>query len=206
MSDRVCEARGRRSGQFFSRSERHEEINRLKSEIKDRTDLRELAPALGIERRHSGWLCPFHLDNNPSFGIWKDGYKCFVPGCDQRGDVFRLVMSQKCLSFLEALDWLGARVGVDVPPLAKGDDRGPTAPKNPTPRPAAPAPRPTVREGPVADPDRRIEIYTTVGNAARLKSPCHYLTNRGISHQTAVAAGVGLVTESYPVITRQLCE
>src|SRR5262249_5161651 len=104
------------------------------------------------------------------------------------------------------LDWLGARVGVDVPPLAKGNDRGPTATKKPIPRPAAPAPRPTVREGPVADPDRRIEIYTTVGNAARLKSPCHYLTNRGISHQTAVAAGVGLVTESYPVITRQLCE
>ena len=59
-------------------------------------------------------LCPFHQEKTPSFSISADKgfYKCF--GCDKSGDVFTLVEELENLTFVEAVERLAAKVGVDL--------------------------------------------------------------------------------------------
>ena len=61
-------------------------------------------------------LCPFHSERTPSFHVLTDRgfYYCF--GCGAKGDVFHFVMQTRGVEFFEALQWLGARAGIEVEP------------------------------------------------------------------------------------------
>lgn len=56
-------------------------------------------------------LCPFHQEKTPSFTVdpVKQLFHCF--GCGEGGDVFSFVMKTEGLSFAEAVESLGRRVG-----------------------------------------------------------------------------------------------
>jgi DNA primase len=57
--------------------------------------------------------CPFHHGKGDNFSISpRGGYKCFV--CGESGDLFTFVQKQVGLDFVEAVKWVGAKVGVDV--------------------------------------------------------------------------------------------
>ncbi|PIQ67403.1 DNA primase [Candidatus Uhrbacteria bacterium CG_4_10_14_0_2_um_filter_41_7] len=90
-----------------------------KDEIKERLDIVEVISGY-IELKNAGSgshkaLCPFHGENSPSFyvsepkGIWH----CF--GCDKGGDAISFVMEIENLTFPEALQLLGKKVGVKIP-------------------------------------------------------------------------------------------
>jgi DNA primase len=66
-------------------------------------------------------LCPFHSEKTPSFNVNRDRgfYYCF--GCQAKGDVFDFVMQTRGLTFPEALQKLGAQVGVEVAVQAPAD-------------------------------------------------------------------------------------
>lgn len=59
-------------------------------------------------------LCPFHDERTPSFqirpnlGLWH----CF--GCDQGGDVISFVQQADTLSFIEAVEYLAGRFGIEL--------------------------------------------------------------------------------------------
>ena len=57
-------------------------------------------------------VCPFHPEKTPSFSVSpsKQLYHCF--GCGEGGDVFRFLQKMENLSFVEAVERLGASVGV----------------------------------------------------------------------------------------------
>jgi DNA primase len=164
------------------------------AEIKARTDCRDVAEELGLQRRWGNFLCPFHRDTHPSLSIRPYGYRCFA--CAAKGDVVKLVMQVKGIGFRDALEYLAARCGVNLPPRRGG--RGRDAAK------AAPGPvlAPRVRQQiaePSIDPDRRSTIYTWVALTGRLhgglalheQAPAfEYLARRGISAATAVQAGL----------------
>ena len=59
-------------------------------------------------------LCPFHQEKTPSFSIdpAKNLYHCF--GCGEGGDVIRLVEKLENLTFVETIERLARRVGVDI--------------------------------------------------------------------------------------------
>jgi DNA primase len=59
-------------------------------------------------------LCPFHNEKTPSFSVNdQDGfYHCF--GCSKHGSVFDFVMETRGLTFVEAVKFLGRRVGIEV--------------------------------------------------------------------------------------------
>lgn len=65
-------------------------------------------------RRMTG-LCPFHQEKTPSFYVRDEegDYICF--GCGKKGSVFDFVMEVRAFSFPEAVRYLAARVGVEVP-------------------------------------------------------------------------------------------
>ncbi|MBH9553463.1 DNA primase [Inhella gelatinilytica] len=63
-------------------------------------------------------LCPFHGEKTPSFHVsaTRQTYHCF--GCGVHGDAIRFLCDHLGLSFIEAVQDLSRRVGLDVP-----DDR-----------------------------------------------------------------------------------
>jgi len=59
-------------------------------------------------------LCPFHEEKTPSFMVSpeKQIFHCF--GCGKGGNVFRFLMEQEKLSFLEAVKMVAKKVGIPV--------------------------------------------------------------------------------------------
>jgi DNA primase len=69
-------------------------------------------------------LCPFHNEKTPSFSVVEDKgfYHCF--GCGAHGDVISYVMQGEGLGFLDAVEDLARRAGLDVPkPTREEHDR-----------------------------------------------------------------------------------
>src|SRR6185312_2778731 len=60
-------------------------------------------------------LCPFHNEKTPSFSVVEDKgfYHCF--GCGAHGDAISYVMQSEGQAFLEAVEDLARRVGLEVP-------------------------------------------------------------------------------------------
>jgi DNA primase len=87
-------------------------------EIRARTDLADLISSYGIAPRRAGAdskaCCPFHHEKTPSFVVHPDRgfYHCF--GCGESGDVFKFVMRQEGLGFVDAAKKLARLCGVEV--------------------------------------------------------------------------------------------
>lgn len=66
-------------------------------------------------------LCPFHKEKTPSFHVYDDkaNYHCF--GCGAHGDIISYIEQRENLTFIEALEHLGAIVGLVLPKLQGGD-------------------------------------------------------------------------------------
>jgi DNA primase len=60
-------------------------------------------------------LCPFHREKTPSFSVSpaKQIFYCF--GCGAGGNVFSFLMKMENIPFLEAVEILADRLGLDVP-------------------------------------------------------------------------------------------
>src|SRR5579885_3379945 len=69
-------------------------------------------------------LCPFHNEKTPSFSVVEDKgfYHCF--GCGAHGDVISYVMQSEGQGFLDAVEELARRAGLEVPkPTPEERDR-----------------------------------------------------------------------------------
>ena len=92
----------------------------IKEEIRDKTDIvelvREYIPTLKQKGRGFWARCPFHDEKSASFQVNQERqiYHCF--GCGEGGDIYKFVMKLEGLSFPEALEKLGERVGIEVKP------------------------------------------------------------------------------------------
>src|SRR5690625_677382 len=59
-------------------------------------------------------LCPFHDEKSPSFSVTKEKqiFHCF--GCGKGGNVITFLMEVESFTFVEALRFLGDKVGVNL--------------------------------------------------------------------------------------------
>lgn len=90
----------------------------LIDEILDRTDIVPLVESyLPLKRqgRNMVGLCPFHLEDTPSFSVSPDKQMYYCFGCQKGGNAISFVMEYEHLSFVEAVQKLAARAGVTLP-------------------------------------------------------------------------------------------
>src|SRR5215469_2092234 len=66
-------------------------------------------------------LCPFHDEKTPSFTVSSARNVYFCHGCGAGGDAIRFVMEIDHLTFVEAVERLAARAGVQL----RYDESGP---------------------------------------------------------------------------------
>ena len=67
-------------------------------------------------------LCPFHGEKTPSFVVYTDTQSFFCFGCSAGGDVITFIMRIENLSYIDAVKFLAARVGLEVPESNRVND------------------------------------------------------------------------------------
>jgi len=90
----------------------------LLNQIQDRLDIVEIISAyvpLKKSGRNFKAPCPFHHEKTPSFMVSPDKqiFHCF--GCGVGGNVFSFLMKQEKKDFLEVVEMLAERVGIEIP-------------------------------------------------------------------------------------------
>ncbi len=98
------------------------EFNDVIEEVKFKADIVDVvSDYVRLKPSGSGYvgLCPFHSEKTPSFHVnqEKQIYKCF--GCGAAGDVLNFIMNIENLEFIDALENIGKRYGINVDILQK---------------------------------------------------------------------------------------
>ncbi|MGI8794340.1 MAG: DNA primase [Acidimicrobiales bacterium] len=85
--------------------------------VKAATDLVQVASEhVGVRKVGRNWvgLCPFHAESTPSFNINPElgFYHCY--GCQASGDAITFVREVHHLDFVESVEWLASRAGIQL--------------------------------------------------------------------------------------------
>jgi DNA primase len=128
--------------------------------------------------------CPFHGEKTPSFTVsqTKQFYHCF--GCGAHGTALGFLMEYDKLGFVEAVEELASRVGLEVPREVRDDKR----------------------EQPGED------LYEIMGRAAQFfcdtlkddERAIAYLKQRGLTGDTAAQFRIGFAPDSWNALLRRL--
>jgi len=128
--------------------------------------------------------CPFHGEKTPSFHVVPDKafYHCF--GCGVHGTAITFLMDHDHLSFVEAVEDLAARVGLDVPHEEQAGAR-----------------QPPPSEGLFAVLDQTAELYRhELKNSERA---IDYFKARGLTGDTAARFSLGYAPDAWDCVLQQ---
>jgi DNA primase len=156
-------------------------------ELIARTDLVELiggrVPLKKAGKEYKA-CCPFHGEKTPSFHVVPDKqfYHCF--GCGKHGTAIDFLMEHDHLNFLEAVEDLAERVGLEVP------------------REQNQSARPAPHDSLYAMLDQAAEIYRReLKNSERAKD---YFKRRGLTGDTAARFSLGYAPDAWDTVLKQL--
>src|SRR4051794_31670859 len=133
--------------------------------------------------------CPFHSEKTPSFTVspTKQFYHCF--GCSAHGNAISFLMEYQGLNFVEAVNDLASRVGMQVPTQQMESRSGASG---------AGSYQGLAQDQP-QDSNSIQELVEVMDTAARFyrqqlkvsKSAINYLKKRGLTGETAALFGIG---------------
>ncbi|EJN93677.1 DNA primase [Streptococcus ratti] len=88
-------------------------INDIKNSVNIVDVIGEVVSLSRAGRNYLG-LCPFHKEKTPSFNVIEDRqfFHCF--GCGRSGDVFKFLEDYRNISFLESVQVLADRAGINI--------------------------------------------------------------------------------------------
>ena len=87
-------------------------------EVRERNDIVDVISSyVSLKRRGSSWfgLCPFHNERSPSFSVSREKQMYYCFGCGQGGNVYNFLEEYNRLTFIEALQQLADRAGIELP-------------------------------------------------------------------------------------------
>lgn len=137
-------------------------------------------------------LCPFHDEKSPSFNVSpaRNVWYCF--GCGAGGDAIKFLMDAEHLSFIESVERLAGRAGIQLRYLE--DDKG-------TPRPR---PQQGQRQRLVAAHAAAVEFYQAQLSTAGARRAREFLAQRGFDRAAAERYGCGFAPEGWDLLTKHL--
>ncbi|GFE88900.1 DNA primase [Steroidobacter agaridevorans] len=156
-------------------------------ELISRVDLVELigsrVPLKKAGKEYKG-CCPFHGEKTPSFTVVPDKnfYHCF--GCGEHGNALGFLMKHDNLGFIDAIEELADRVGVEVP------------------REQTPGQRPPPSDVLFATLEKAAAFYRSeLMNTARGKD---YFKSRGLTGETAATFALGYAPDAWDSVLKLL--
>ncbi|PVG83475.1 DNA primase [Nocardioides gansuensis] len=165
------------------------------AEVREKARIDEVVSSYVTLKRAGGGslkgLCPFHDEKSPSFHVTpsRQMYHCF--GCQEGGDVISFLMKIDGTSFIEAVERLADKYGVQ---LRREDDGSPAEQ-----RPRGPARGRLIEAHRVAQEFYAGQLETPDALAAR-----QFLASRGFDQSAAATFGVGFAPRDGEALTRHL--
>lgn len=152
----------------------------------------EYTPLKRTGRNYKG-LCPFHNEKTPSFSVSeeKQFYHCF--GCGVGGDAIKFVQEIENFDFLDAIEYLADKFGIDIDAYKNTDSRS---------------------NQPVIPPDVKKAMYAISREAAILyykelpksKEAMAYMEGRGLDADTIKKFGLGFAPDDWHFIHKRLAK
>lgn len=87
------------------------------AEVKSRLDIVDVIGSyVRLDRAGRSWkaLCPFHSERTPSFHVSQEKQTWYCFGCQEGGDLFTFIEKHEHLEFIQALELLAERAGVEL--------------------------------------------------------------------------------------------
>ncbi len=134
-------------------------------------------------------LCPFHDEKTPSFTVFPDRniFKCF--GCGIAGDIYSFLTEYHGISFPEAMEILGRRLGIDVPKSGKTDKSREKAGK---------------RDAAIKVLEKASGFYSQMLETKEGKVAREFFQNRGFTKDTIEKFALGYAPDSWDATNKFL--
>ena len=134
-------------------------------------------------------LCPFHDEKTPSFTVAPARNVYFCHGCGAGGDAIKFVMDVEHLTFVESVERLAGRAGIQLRYVESG------------PAPVRPQGQ---RQRLVAAHAAAAEFYAEQLAAPGARAAREFLAQRGFDRTAAQTYGCGFAPEGWDPLTRHL--
>jgi DNA primase len=134
-------------------------------------------------------LCPFHDEKTPSFNVTPARGLWYCHGCAEGGDVIKFVQKIDALTFIEAVEKLAARAGIDL----RYEQGG-----------YVPGQEQSQRRRLVDAHSIAMQFFCEKLRAPGAEAGREFLTQRGFSLEQAERFGVGYAPASWEDLTKHL--
>ena len=162
--------------------------------VRERAQLADVVVESGVQLKSAGGgrlkgLCPFHDEKTPSFNVnpTVGYYMCF--GCGESGDVISYVRKNGLLSFVEAVEHLAGRFGVEL-----RYEQGSSAPRQ----------QGSARTRLVEAHRRAAEFYAQQLGEEGAAAARDFLAARGFDQAAAASYGLGYAPAGWDVLVKHL--
>lgn len=95
-------------------------FNEIVEEVMEKNDIVDVVSGyVKLTRKGSSYfgLCPFHSEKSPSFSVSRNKQMFYCFGCGVGGNVYSFLMQYEKYTFMEALEVLADRAGVELPKM-----------------------------------------------------------------------------------------
>ncbi|MED5265810.1 MAG: DNA primase [Candidatus Neomarinimicrobiota bacterium] len=129
-------------------------------------------------------LCPFHSEKTPSFSVAPDKqiYHCF--GCGAGGNVFSFIVEHEKISFIEAVQQLGQKYGIQVDYQSGPSNK--------------------IFSSLYKVHDLAVKLYHNTLYSEKGAAALDYLYNRGLNDNTIKTYQIGFAPDSWDTLTNTI--
>jgi len=164
--------------------------------VRDRTSIADVINETVTLRSAGGGnlkgLCPFHDEKSPSFTVSPARNVYFCHGCGAGGDAIKFLMDAEHLSFIESVERLAGKAGIQL----RYDETGF---KNEGPRP-----QPGQRQRLIAAHAAATDFYRDQLTTPGARKAREFLAQRGFGRDAAEKYGCGFAPDGWDHLTKHL--
>jgi len=163
--------------------------------VRDRTSIADIIGESVTLRSAGGGnlkgLCPFHDEKTPSFTVAPARNVYYCHGCGQGGDAIKFLMDAEHLSFIESVERLASRAGIQ---LRYDIDNSPSTPR----------PQTGQRQRLLAAHASALEFYRDQLSTPGARKAREFLAQRGFGRDAAERYGCGFAPDSWDALAKHL--